>query len=69
MFKINHFKKLISSSVYPLSPKLTEIANMTECQKDAAFMSCGNNQHPNHFDGLVQTLFALDQFHLTNTQN
>lgn len=32
-------------------------------------MSCGNNQHPNHFDGLVQTLFALDQFHLTNTQN
>lgn len=26
------------------------------CQSDAAFMSCGNNQHPHHFDGPVQNI-------------
>lgn len=34
-----------------------ENANMN-CHNDAAFKSCGNNQPPNHFHGLLQNFIC-----------
>lgn len=56
--KIMSDNKFIQKFSALMSTALHE-ENMTS-QNDAAFMSYGNNQHPNQFDGLVQTLFAPD---------